>query len=253
MKRRTFLRATTAGAAAASLGVRVAPSSGAIPGARVKKAVKLGMVQDGQSIVDKFRLLKDLGFDGVELDSPSDLDRREVIDARDATGLPIHGVVDSVHWDKTLSSAEPTVRAEGLEGLRIALGDAAAFGATTVLLVPAVVNKDVSYDDAYSRSQAEVRKVLPLAEELGVRIAFENVWNGFLLSPLEFAAYIDEFESDWVGAYFDIGNVVNLGWPEQWIRILGPRILKVDVKEYSRAKRDQEGPYAGLACGSTKP
>jgi hexulose-6-phosphate isomerase len=212
----------------------------------VKKAVKFGMVEGEQSVLEKFRLLKDLGFDGVEMDSPSDLDREEVIEARDTSGLPIHGVVDSVHWTKTLSSADPLVRAEGREGLRTALTDAAAYGATTVLLVPAVVNKDVSYDEAYSRSQTEVRSTLPLAEKLGVRIAFENVWNGFLLSPMEFASYIDEFESDWVGAYFDIGNVVNFGWPEQWIRILGPRILKLDVKEYSREKRDREGPYAGF-------
>jgi hexulose-6-phosphate isomerase len=138
------------------------------------------------------------------------------------------------------------VRTAGLKGLETALTDANAYGASTVLLVPAVVSAEVSYADAYARSQAEVQKALPMAADLGIKIAFENVWNKFLLSPLEMARYIDEFESDWVGAYFDVGNIVTYGWPEHWIRTLGPRILKVDIKEYSRTKRDKEGPSAGF-------
>jgi hexulose-6-phosphate isomerase len=106
----------------------------------------------------------------------------------------------------------------------------------------------MSYDDAYQRSQAEIRKVLPLAQELNVRIAIENVWNKFLLSPLEAARYTDDFQSDFIGWQFDIGNIVNDGWPEQWIRILGKRILKLDVKEFSRKKRDNEGLWKGFDC-----
>ncbi len=204
------------------------------------------MIDEPLSVLEKFELLQEIGFDGVELSSPNELDNAEVIAARDATGLPIHGVVDSVHWNKTLSDPDPAVREEGVSGLETALRDAKAYGASTVLLVPAVVTEDVAYDEAYERSQAEIRTVLPLAEELDVRIAIENVWNRFLLSPLETARYIDEFESPWIGAYFDIGNVVNFGWPEHWIRILGDRILKLDVKEYSREVRDEEGPYAGF-------
>ena len=115
-----------------------------------------------------------------------------------------------------------------------------------MLLVPAVVNKKVSYTDAYTRSQAEIRKAIPLARELGVKIAIENVWNLFLLSPLEAARYVDEFESPAVGWHFDIGNVINYGFPEQWIRILGKRIAKLHIKEYSRTKRDKQGPAAGF-------
>ena len=115
-----------------------------------------------------------------------------------------------------------------------------------MLLVPAVVNKDVSYTDAYTRSQAEIRKAVPLAEELGVKIAIENVWNGFLLSPLEAARYVDEFKSPAVGWHFDVGNVINTGWPEQWIRVLGKRIQKLHIKEFSRAKRDKEGLWKGF-------
>ncbi|MBL1216640.1 MAG: sugar phosphate isomerase/epimerase [Planctomycetes bacterium] len=204
------------------------------------------MVQVDGSMLDKFRLLKELGYDGVEMDSPSDLDPEEVVAARDESGLPIHGVVNSVHWKHTLADADAAVRAKGLEGLKTAIRDCHRYGGTTVLLVPAVVGKTVSYDQAYERSQREIRKALPLAENLGIKIAIENVWNHFLLSPLEAVRFVDEFESDAIGWYFDVGNMVNFGWPEQWIRILGHRIFKVDIKEFSRTKRDQDGLWDGF-------
>ncbi len=252
MKRRDFVKMAGTGLAGVSLAaggmapLRASARAFSRVRGRIKKAVKFGMVEEDLSILEKFKLLKRLGFDGVEMDSPSDLDRDEVLQARDESGLPIHGVVDSVHWRKTLSDPDSAVRAEGLDGLKTALDDAHAFGATTVLLVPAVVNKTVSYADAYTRSQAEIRKVLPMAEEVGVKIAIENVWNHFLLSPLECARYIDEFESPWIGWYFDVGNIINYSWPEHWIHTLGSRILKIDIKEYSREKRNDEGPYAGF-------
>jgi hexulose-6-phosphate isomerase len=212
----------------------------------IKLCLKWGMIAGGASVLEKFQIVQRAGYDGVEIDSPSNFNLDEVNAAMKATGLVVPGVVDSVHWSQPLSSADAAVRAKGLDGLQTALRDAKKVGATTVLLVPAVVNASMAYDDAYTRSQAEIRKALPLAKELGVRIALENVWNKFLLSPLEAARYIDEFESDSIGWYFDIGNIVNDGWPEQWIRILGKRILKLDVKEFSRTKRDNEGLWKGF-------
>ncbi len=248
MERRNFLKITGAGITGYLFtgGIASGFSAGVSQDLSLRKAVKFGMVQEDLSVRGKFQLLQDLGFDGVEMSSPNDFSQEEVQEARDAVGLPIHGVVDSVHWNKTLSDPDPAVRAEGRAGLQTAILDAQAYGASTVLLVPAVVNKQVSYDDAYRRSQAEIKKVLPFAEEHGIKIAIENVWNQFLLSPLEMRRYIDEFESEWIGVYFDVGNVVNYGWPEQWIRILGERILKLDIKEYSREKRNEEGLYAGF-------
>jgi hexulose-6-phosphate isomerase len=125
----------------------------------------------------------------------------------------------------------------GQAAVRHELADCKTYGGTTVLLVPAVVNKKVTYRDAYARSQASIRPLIPEAEKYGVKIAIEEVWNKFLLSPTEFARYIDEFQSPWVGAYFDVGNVVEYGYPEQWIRELGKRILKVHIKEYAKPKR----------------
>jgi len=198
------------------------------------------------SLRDKFMLLAELGFDGIELDSPNDLDPDEVLRARDDSGLAIPGVVDSVHWKWTLGDPDPEVRAKGREGLETALRDCKTYGGTTVLLVPGLVNESMSYEQVYERSRTEIARVLPLAEELEIQIAFENVWNHFLLSPMEAAAYVDSFHSPWVGWYLDVGNVINYGWPEQWVRILGPRLLKLDIKEFSRKMRNDEGLWKGF-------
>jgi len=213
---------------------------------RLKQAVGFGMIQEGKSVLEKFRLLKELGFDGVELNAPSPLDLDEVLRARDKTGLQIHGVVDAVHWQKPFSHPDPKVRAQGRAGLAAAIKAARKLGATTVLLVPGVVNAAMPYDLAYTRAQREIKRMLPLAEEARVHIAIENVWNNFLLSPLEAARFVDSFKSPWIGWYLDIGNVVNTGWPEQWVHILGQRILKLHIKGYSRKLRDEQGLWKGF-------
>lgn len=241
-------RALLAGAAAGATLLSTSPALAATPPRRrtYKKAVKIGMVQVEGSLLEKFALLKELGFDGVELDSPSELDLEAVLAAKRATGLEVPGVVDSAHWSKPFSHPDPAIRAEGRAALETALRDCKKVGGDSVLVVPAVVSAEVSYAEAYERSQAELKQLVPLAEELGVRIAFENVWNNFLLSPLEAARYVDEFESDHVGFHFDIGNIVLYGWPEQWIRTLGKRIFKLDLKDYSRKKLNDEGRWAGF-------
>ncbi len=196
------------------------------------------------TVRQKFDLFRDAGFDGVEMMSA--MNTAEVLAARDATGLEIPSVIITTHWARPLSDSIPSVRATGLEGLRQGLRDAKEYGAKSVLLVPAVVTKEVSYTDAYARSAAEIAKAIPLAESLGVVIAIENVWNRFLLSPREAVEYVDAFRSPFVRWHFDVGNVVNTGWPEHWIRTLGPRIFQIHVKEYSRKIRDTNGPSAGF-------
>lgn len=237
----------TAGASGGQPATGAAAAGGAAGGPRrIRKALKWGMIGEGSTVEEKFRLARDCGFDGVEMDSPNDLDPDEVRAAKVATGLEIPGVVDSVHWAKPLSHPDAAVRAEGVAALRTALRDCRTYGGDSVLLVPAVVSKQVSYADAYVRSQACIREVLPLARELGVRIAIENVWNNFLLSPLEAARYTDELDPEVCGWHFDVGNIVAFGWPEQWIEVLGERIRRLDVKEYSRRKLDDEGRWAGF-------
>lgn len=251
IERRHFLKtASLAGAGLMSGATTLAAAGGgadAAPAAkRFRKAVKIGMVAGDAPMVEKFKLLKELGFDGVELDSPNKLDVKEVLEARDESGLPIHGVVDSTHWKLPFSHEDPKVRAQAVEDLKTALRDSKAYGGSTVLIVPAIVSKEATYADCYKRSQEEIRKALPVAEETGVKIAIENVWNNFLLSPIEAARYVDEFESPMVGWYFDVGNILRYGWPEHWIGALGKRILKIDVKEYSRKKMNEEGLWKGF-------
>jgi L-ribulose-5-phosphate 3-epimerase len=235
--RRNFLQTAATTAASAMLASRSTASFADGPSPkRWKKAFMLGDLKEG-SPLGPFRLLKEAGFEGVELSSPNRLDRREVLDARDQTGLVIHGVSGSRHWNDTLSDPDPQVVERGMAAIRQEFDDCRAYGGTTVLVVPAVVNRKVGYRDAYKRSQANIRRLIPDAEKHGVKIAIEEVWNKFLLSPIEFARYIDEFESPWVGAYFDVGNVVEFGYPEEWIRELGKRILKVHIKEYAKRNR----------------
>jgi L-ribulose-5-phosphate 3-epimerase len=245
--RREFFKASSVLAGAAMLAPNLMAQVGIEASEKkrkIRKAIMLPTVPGGGSLADKFKMIKEAGFEGVEPTAGGNRD--EVLKAREAVGLEIPSVCCATHWVKPLSDANPSVRQEGLEGLKTALRDAKAYGASSVLLVPAVVNKQVSYDDAYKRSQIEIRKAIPLAQELGVKIAIENVWNNFLLSPLEAARYVDEFNSPAVGWHFDIGNIVAYGWPEHWIPVLGKRILKLHVKEYSRKKRDSEGFAKGF-------
>jgi hexulose-6-phosphate isomerase len=230
ISRRRFLGATLAGTTLAAC-TRAAEAG---KGPRLKKAVKYGMIGIKGSIQDKFELVKRLGFLGVEIDSPGGPDLDEANRAQEATGIKIHGVIDSVHWQDTLSHPDEKVRAKGLAALEGALRDAGKVGATTVLLVPGVVNKDVSYEQCWDRSQAEVRQAIPLAEKLGVKIAIEVVWNNFITKPEQFVEYIDQFKTPTVGGYFDCSNMVKFGVKSgDWIRKLGKRMLKFDFKGYS--------------------
>jgi hexulose-6-phosphate isomerase len=143
------------------------------------------------------------------------------------------------HWRYPFTSSDPAEVEKSLEGARTSIRNAHLWGASTVLLVPGVVNANVSYREACTRSQQVIRKLIPLAEELKVTLALEEVWNKFLLSPLEFARYIDEFNSPSIRAYFDVGNVVLYGYPQDWIRTLGKRIVKLHFKDFS-FQRDKE-------------
>jgi len=247
LNRREFIRAGSGTLAALPLGpshLGAADSVAAPTKRKIRKAIMYGTVGLKGSVLEKFKAIKEAGFEGVE--PMSHMNQDEVVKALEATGLKTASVCCNTHWNKPVSDPNPAVREEGLNGLKQALRDAKRYGASSVLFVAAVVNKEVTYADAYKRSQEEIRKAIPLAEELGVKIAIENVWNHFLLSPLEAARYVDEFNSPWVGWHFDVGNVIAYGWPEQWIRVLGKRIQKLHIKEFSREKANKEGLWKGF-------
>jgi L-ribulose-5-phosphate 3-epimerase len=222
MNRRTFL---ATGSAAM---LNAAPAR--LP---IKKAVEFEMLPQKGSYADRFQMARDAGFEQIECPTmPDEHEAEEVKKAAEKTGLRIHSVMNMAHWKYPLSSADPAVVAESVKGMETSLRNAHFWGAETVLLVPAVVNAETRYRDAWVRSQQEIRKLIPKAEQLKVIIGVEEVWNKFLLSPIEFARYIDEFNSPWVRAYFDVGNVVIFGYPQDWIRTLGKRIIKLHIKDF---------------------
>ncbi len=243
--RRDFLKVSMGAACAAplaSLGPAATSLAAAAPApapanGRIKKAVQIYMLPKELSYADRFKLAGDVGFEGVEGQTMEDPKvAEEIKKASEDAKVPIHSVMNMAHWDNPLSSSDPAVVKKSLDGMRISLHNAKLWGAETVLLVPAVVNPETSYQDAWTRSQKNIRTLIPLAEELKVIMAIEEVWNKFLLSPLEMAKYVDEFKSPWIKQYFDVGNVVLYGYPQDWIHTIGKRIAKVHLKDFKMGK-----------------
>ncbi len=193
------------------------------------------------SLAASFELAKTAGFNTIEINIAEDGElhtkvTQEEVEAivRSAreVGIGLSSLSTGLGWRYPLTSPDPAVRAQGIANIRKQLEVAQWMGVDAILVVPGVVNGDVAYDDAYTRAQEALRELIPDAERHGVSIGVENVWNKFLLSPLEFARFLDEIGSPYVGAYFDVGNVLVYGYPEQWIRILGHRIKRIHVKDF---------------------
>ncbi len=185
------------------------------------------------------------------MDSPSNLNVDEIVAAKNETGMIIHGVVNSIHWNIRMSDPDEGMRTKSTEHMMNAMRDCKKFGGTTVLLVPGKVANDTNenYQQVWDRSQAEVKKCLPLAEELGVKIAIEVVWNNFLTKPEQLIEYVDAFKSPYVGAYFDCSNMLRYGVSSaDWIRKLGKRMLKFDFKGYSKALATPSNPGKGFGA-----
>ena len=243
MKRREFTKKSLMTAALLSSSP-LTGLSGSEPVRQIKKGIMWGTIGVGETVAEKFEAVKKAGFDGVEV--MSHMNRDEVLAAAGKTGLEIPSVCNALHWEYPMSHPDPAVREKGVDALVHSLEDAAAFGADTVLMVPGRVSADVTYDECWDRSVPAISRALPVAERLRVKIAIENVWNNFLLSPLEAARYVDQFNSPFVRFYFDCGNIRLYGWPEQWIRILGARIVKIHIKEYSMQLANTQGRGAGF-------
>jgi hexulose-6-phosphate isomerase len=244
--RRTFLGAAAAVSAAAGLRPRPAAAKGGL-----KKALYVSMLPKDLGWAERFRLALDVGFEGVEVGTVVDpAVAAEVGEASAKTGLPVHSVMNADHWKYPLSSADPAVVAKSVAGMETSLRNARLWGADVVLLVPAVVGSETSYADAWTRSQKVVReRILPLAQDLKVVVGMEEVWNKFLLSPLEMARYVDELASPWVKAYLDVGNMLFYGYPQDWIRTLGPRTCRVHVKDFQLDRGKGQFAWKNLGEG----
>ncbi len=249
MNRKDFIKSTVVLAGAAA----VAPFASAsifqnetAEKVVLKKSLGLGMIKEELSLTDKFKLAKELGFDGLELNSPVDFSMSEVLEAKSKSGIELPTVVNKDHWNSPLSDPDPTVRKKCIDSVLRSLQEIKEMGGDTVLVVPGVVNEKVSYEQAYITSQNAIRELIPYAEKTGMQIALENVWNNFLISPVEAKTYIDEINHPLVGWYFDIGNVLRYGWPEHWIKTLNSRIMKLHIKEFSRELMNSEGLWQGF-------
>ncbi len=229
MDRRAFL--LTAPAIAGMISTPGRARGGQFTG-KIKKAVKYHMATGEASVEDKFRLVKDLGFDGIETRAALGADKKALVNsyasASEKTGLPIHGVIHSSNPD-----------------LIGAIDQAKFLGANSVLHVVRY-NQKIGYLQNYNETQAIIRKAIERAEKQQVMILLENVWASFLIEPMAMARYIDELDSPMVAAYFDVGNVVRWGWPQHWIEVLGQRVKKLDIKEYDLQVAMNEGMRKGF-------
>ena len=250
MNRKEFIKSVTLMAGAAAL----SPSSASASILKnkpqektmMKKSLGIDMIKEDLSLTDKFKLIRDLGFHGVELNCPLDFKISDVLAAKTQAGIELPSVVNKDHWTKPLSDPDPQIRKQCIESVAKSLQEVKELGGDTVLVVPGVVNEKVSYEQAYINSQNAIRELIPYAEKTGMQIALENVWNNFILSPIEAKRFIDEINHPLVGWYFDIGNILRYGWPEHWIKTLNTRIMKLHAKEYSRELMNTKGLWEGF-------
>lgn len=243
MNRRSFLQLTASAAAAAAF----VPAARAAPKRDLRKAIMYSTIGVKGTVLGKFRAMKEAGFEGVE--PMGAMNRDEVLAAFKETGLQAASVCDHLHWMKPLSAPDEATRKLGFDALVLSLRDAHAYGAGSVLLVPGVARDGVSYEQCWERSIAEIKKAIPVARELGVKISVENVGNNFITTPEQAVAYLDAIGSDWVGWHFDIGNVGrNYGPAERWIQVLGRRINRIHVKDFSA-----KPPEPGVKGGRDRP
>jgi hexulose-6-phosphate isomerase len=250
--RRAFLEMTAAASAASAFAaLQPRPVMAAAAEGGLKKAVYISMLPKELGYRDKFQLALDVGFQGIEVGTIADAAvAAEIKEASAKTGLKIHSVMNADHWRFPLSSADPEVVNKSVAGMETSLRNAKLWGADAVLLVPAVVNPETGYKDAWTRSQKVIReRILPLAQEQKVVIGMEEVWNKFLLSPLEMARYVDEFASPWVKAYFDVGNMLFYGYPQDWVRTLGSRIVRIHVKDFQLDRGKGQFSWKNLGEG----
>lgn len=242
--RREFVQFSAAGLAGTAILGSTRIVRAAEPPIRLKKAVKLSMVKLEGSLDEKFQLMKECGFEGCEIDSPGGVNAKEAFAASQKSGVKIHGVIDSVHWQKRFSSPDAATREEAHAALKTAIADCKTVGGSTVLVVPASLRKekdgtsDGTLEEAWERSIDEIKRCVPIAKQAGVKIAIETVWNEFITTPDQFVKYIDAFGDPTVGGYFDISNMLKYGVSSaDWIRKTGPRLLKVDCKGYNIEKK----------------
>jgi len=213
---------------------------------RVRPSVRLTTLPASKSYAERFALAAAAGFEGVELETGHG-PPAEIRAAAERAGIAVHSVHNLANWSLPLSSPDPRVRDAGIRATLAAMEEGRILGADTIQLIPGKVQQDTSYAEAWERSREVIRaEILPAAEAMGIVLGIENVWNGFLLGPVEYVRYCDSFDSPFVRPYFDVGNAI-FGRPEDWIEIAGRRIVKLHLKDF--LFRESEGRFAYRRIG----
>lgn len=245
LNRRAFLKTSAIAAGATTAVAGLGTSISAAPARNIVKSLKMGMIASKGpndaplSVQDRLQMAKDAGFASVEPDTINDPKEVDVYrTAAEKAGIRLDAIVCSAHWSSPLSDPDPAVCEKTMESMRTSMQNAKDLGGDMVLLVPAVVNPKVQYGDAWTRSVERIKILAEDAERIGVTIGIENVWNKFLLSPLEAKHYIEEINHPRVRFWFDVGNVVLFGYPQDWIRTLGSLIARVDIKDFKSETKD---------------
>jgi len=231
----------------------------------MKKAISQWSFPAGLTMADILAWTLEAGFEGLEVTLEEDPDGAQaalglltveaverqaesIREAAERAGVGIAAVATGLLWSYPLTADDPEIRAKALRLTEVMLQAASILGVDTALVIPGVVAapfgptvRPVPYDLCYQRSRQAVQALLPAAEKWQVKLGLEPVWNDFLLSPLEWAEFVDDFASPWVSVYFDCGNVLRTGFPEQWIRILGSRISRLHVKDFKTAIGNLQG------------
>jgi L-ribulose-5-phosphate 3-epimerase len=226
---------------------------------RMRKGINQWCFPKGTSLEKIFATSRQAGFDEVELNlyapggvgltlDTTEGEAKAIGQLASRHGIHLSTLSSEMLGRYPLSSPDEEIRGMGINAMHKQIEIAAWLGMDTILVVPGKVNDEVSYEQCYERSRTELTKLLPALEANQIYMGIENVWNKFLWSPLEMAQYIDDFESPWVCAYFDVGNTLLFGFPQQWIRILGHRIRKVHVKDFKLAVGNSHG-FVPLLAG----
>jgi len=216
----------------------------------MKKGINLWAFPAGTSIREALELAKKAGFEAIEVNaaeegevtlSSTEADMKRIVEQAKEFGLELVGLSTGLFWKYPITSSDESVREKGKGVCRKMLDLATWLGVDAILMVPGSVGSSfapvepVPYDVAYKRAKDALLELKEYAEKTKVAIGVENVWNMFLTSPFDMARFLDEIDSPYVKAYFDVGNVVVNAYPEHWIRILGKRIVRVHFKDFKRA------------------
>ena len=247
--------------AAVAAGAALAGRAGLAQSPQFKKSICVGVFPRGTPLVESFKRAKSAGFDGLEIPvggeiklESTDAEVKTIAQAaRDSGIMIVSAWASQALGENWLNNPDPAVRQKGVDGVKRTMEIARMLDCDAMLMVTGRLGSGVrflvNYDDSWNRVTAEMQKLVPFASQAKVTMTPENVWNKWLVSSRDMRDFVDQFKSPWVGAHFDVGNIVQYGYPEDWIEVLGARIKRIHLKDYKMAAGAGQGRFVGLMEG----